>query len=78
MFGRDLYTPHKFALRCGILAREACPLQKTPTQAALVGASYSADNGHLVPGGKIKWIDRLGSTPEMEPEALIAKRGRSK
>ena len=38
--------------------------------------------GDLVPGGDIKWIDRLGSTPEMEPEmepeALIAKSGRSK
>jgi integrase len=24
--------------------------------------------GHLVPGGNIKWIDRLGSTDSMEPE----------
>ena len=24
--------------------------------------------GHLVPGGNIKWIDRLGSTVSMEPE----------
>jgi hypothetical protein len=38
--------------------------------------------GHLVLGGNIKWIDRLGSTvemePEVEPEALVAKVGRSK
>jgi integrase len=38
--------------------------------------------GHLVPGGNIKWIDRLGSTvemePEVEPKALIAKGGHSK
>ena len=24
--------------------------------------------GHLVPGGNIKWIDRLGSTAKMEPK----------
>ena len=38
--------------------------------------------GHLVAGGNIKWIDRLSSTvemePEVEPEALIVKEGRSK
>ena len=38
--------------------------------------------GHLVPGGNIKWIDRLGSTvemePEVEPEAIMAKGRRSK
>lgn len=38
--------------------------------------------GHLVPGGNIKWIDRLDSTvemePEVEPKALVAKGGRSK
>ena len=38
--------------------------------------------GHLVPGGNIKWIDRLGSTVEMEPEVepsnVTAKRGNAK
>ena len=38
--------------------------------------------GYLVPGGNIKWIDRLSSTPEMEPEvepeAPVAKGRRSK
>ena len=38
--------------------------------------------GHLVPGGNIKWIDRLGSTaetePKVEPHTVIAKRGSAK
>ena len=33
--------------------------------------------GHLVPGGNIKFIDRLGSTasmePEVEPHPVVAK-----
>ena len=35
--------------------------------------------GHLVPGGNIKWIDRLGATAEMEPEVephTVIARGR--
>jgi hypothetical protein len=38
--------------------------------------------GHLVACGNIRWIDRLGSTvemePEVEPEAIMAKGRRSK
>ncbi len=57
---------HSFA---SMLLQSGASLQYVMEQMGHSSIQVTVDiYGHLVPGGNIKWIDRLGSTVTMEPE----------